>query len=121
MRRKPALNPFWTSSERQKFERLGIFTYSREEGTRAAQMMNQNPGRVKAAPPRAQAEQLAVGKISRSFVGREMRVLVERAAGEAELHKAASSSWEHGFIRSSTTTTETLKGRYWVALGSGRA
>src|SRR5205814_9730128 len=30
-----------------KFERLGVFTYSREEGTRAAKMENQIPDRVK--------------------------------------------------------------------------
>ena len=63
------------------------------------------------------AEQLAVARNLPFFRWAEMRVLVERAAGEAELQKAASSSWEHGFIRSSTTTTETLKGRYWVAAG----
>src|SRR5204862_1678324 len=32
---------------RTRFERLGVFTYSREEGTRAAKMENQLPDRVK--------------------------------------------------------------------------
>jgi len=81
--------------------------------------MNQIPGRVKEQRrERAMAEQLAVAReISGAYVGRELRVLVERVAGEAELQKIASSSWEHGFIRSSSATTETLKGRHWVARG----
>ena len=35
--------------ERTRFERLGIFTYSQEEGSRAAKMDGQLPQKVKAA------------------------------------------------------------------------
>lgn len=88
-----------------KFERLGVFTYSREEETRAANMQHQIPGRVKKERrDRAMAEQLKVARqISGSCVGRTMRVLVEKEASAKELSNASVFSWEHGLIRDIAT------------------
>jgi ribosomal protein S12 methylthiotransferase len=49
---------------------------------------------------RAMAEQHKVAvQVSESFVGRKIRVLVEREANAKELQKANVFSWEHGLIR----------------------
>ena len=72
-----------------KFERLGVFRYSQEEGTRAAKMDHQIPAKVKEARwHRLMALQRTVAaEVSRGFVGRTLRVLVEEpgvARGEAD-------------------------------------
>ncbi len=84
-----------------RFERLGVFTYSREEGTRAGNMLGQVPDRVKRERrKRAMAEQHRVARrVSESFVGRELKVLVEGPAGAEQLRAAKVSSWEHGLVR----------------------
>ena len=91
-----------------KFERLGVFTYSPQEGTRAAKMEGQIPARVKARRQKlAMAEQLKVAReIAASFVGREMTVLIEAEARPGDWPAAAVSSWEHGLIRSSAARAE---------------
>ncbi|HEY6229271.1 MAG TPA: 30S ribosomal protein S12 methylthiotransferase RimO [Verrucomicrobiae bacterium] len=105
-----------------KFERLGVFTYSHEEGTRAGSMSNQIPDAVKQERRnRAMAAQLEVARhVSESFVGREIRVLVEKAATEKELKGADVSSWEHGLIRGNDDHAA-LKGKYMVARGEADA
>ena len=84
-----------------KFERLGIFTYSKEDATRAAGMAGQIPEATKRKRrERAMAEQHRVAvQVSEAFVGRTIRVLVEREANIKELQKASVFSWEHGLIR----------------------
>lgn len=72
-----------------RFERLGVFRYSQEEGTRAAKMEQQVPAKTKEARwHRTMALQREVaGSVSASFVGRRLRVLVEEpgvARGEAD-------------------------------------
>jgi ribosomal protein S12 methylthiotransferase len=105
-----------------KFERLGVFTYSHEEGTRAGSMSNQIPDAVKQERrDRAMAAQLEVARaVSESFVGREVRVLVEKPATERELRGADVSSWEHGLIRGSDDHAA-LKGKYMIARGEADA
>jgi ribosomal protein S12 methylthiotransferase len=105
-----------------KFERLGVFTYSHEEGTRAGSMANQIPDEVKKERrDRAMAAQLEVARgVSESFVGREIRVLIEKPATERELKGADVSSWEHGLIRGEDDHTA-LKGKYMVARGEADA
>lgn len=72
-----------------RFERLGVFRYSQEEGTRAAKMEAQHTARTKDARwhrTMALQKEVAAG-ISRSFVGRTLRVLVDEpgvARGEAD-------------------------------------
>jgi ribosomal protein S12 methylthiotransferase len=84
-----------------RFERLGVFTYSREEGTRAGKMQGQLPDKVKRERrERAMAEQHRIARqISESFVGRELKVLVEGPADAEQLRAAKVSSWEHGLVR----------------------
>jgi ribosomal protein S12 methylthiotransferase len=107
-----------------KFERLGIFTYSKEEGTRAGKMENQISDSVKQKRRKlAMAEQLKVAReISQSFVGRDIKVLIENEANARELQNASVSSWEHGLIRSASSQNSKLKTRnYLVARGEADA
>jgi ribosomal protein S12 methylthiotransferase len=105
-----------------RFERLGIFTYSHEDGTRAGSMANQISESVKKKRrDRAMAEQLKVARsISESFVGREIRVLIEKQANAKDLQQANISSWEHGLIRNNAVP-ETMRGKYLVARGEADA
>jgi ribosomal protein S12 methylthiotransferase len=72
--------------EEQRFERLGVFTYSREEGTAAAEMPEQVPeelkrerhDRIMALQREISAEQ------QRAMIGRRVEVLVEGRAEETE-------------------------------------
>ena len=84
-----------------KFERLGVFAYSKEDGTRAGAMTGQIPDKVKQQRRKlAMAEQHKIARqVSESFVGREIKVLVEGRANEEQLRQASISSWEHGWIR----------------------
>jgi len=106
-----------------KFERLGAFTYSPEEQTRAAKMLDQIPKAVKEQRrQRAMAEQRLVSRrLSHSMVGRKMRVLVEKQAGASEFSGGAITLAEHGMVRSSDQPSETLSGRYLVARSEGDA
>jgi ribosomal protein S12 methylthiotransferase len=65
--------------EETKFERLGVFTYSQESGSRAAKMDGQIPASVKKVRYRkAMAAQQRIAKErAASLVGRKMRVLVD--------------------------------------------
>jgi ribosomal protein S12 methylthiotransferase len=106
-----------------RFERLGVFAYSQEEGTRAGQMEGQIPDKVKKQrQKRAMAEQLKVARsLSESQVGRELRVLVERAAGSKDLESSNIQSWEHGLIRKAEKPGALRPGRYFVARGEADA
>ena len=107
-----------------RFERLGVFTYSHEDGTRAAAMEKQLPDRVKQERRAlAMATQHRVAQqVSQSFVGRNLRVLVEKAANAKELKKANLSSWEHGQVREAETQQSKLGTRnFLVARGEADA
>jgi ribosomal protein S12 methylthiotransferase len=106
-----------------KFERLGVFAYSQEEGTRAGQMTGQIPDKIKRQRrDRAMAVQHKVAvEMAESFVGRTLRALVEREATAGELKTARISSWEHGLIRDRDQHPARLKGRYLVARGEADA
>jgi ribosomal protein S12 methylthiotransferase len=88
-----------------KFERLGVFAYSKEDGTLAGKMAGQISDPVKQRRCKlAMAEQHKIARqISESFVGREIKVLVEGHANEEQLRQANVSSWEHGFLREKQT------------------
>ena len=103
-----------------RFERLGVFTYSQQDGTRAAKMEGQISGAVKKRrQQRAMAEQLKIARqISAARVGSEATVLVEREAAGRDLETAQVRSWEHGLIRAATRSPSVSVGgreRYWVA------
>jgi ribosomal protein S12 methylthiotransferase len=106
-----------------KFERLGVFAYSQEEGTRAGQMAGQLSDKLKhERRQRAMAAQHEIAvQVSESFVGREIKVLIEGEASAKDLKSARISSWEHGLIRSADEHTGALKGRYLVARGEADA
>ncbi len=106
-----------------KFERLGIFTYSQEDGTRAGKMEGQITDKVKKQRQKlAMTEQLKVARhVSESFVGREIRVLIEREAHGQDLQNAKVSSWEHGLIRNASGPAETRRGHFMVARGAADA
>jgi ribosomal protein S12 methylthiotransferase len=106
-----------------RFERLGVFTYSREEGTRAGSMAGQISNRVKNRRRElamAAQHEVAVA-VAQSFVGRTMKVLLEKEASAAELRKARISSWEHGLIRGQDSGALRLRGKYLVARGEADA
>jgi ribosomal protein S12 methylthiotransferase len=65
--------------ERTRFERLGIFSYSQEEGSRTAKMEEQVPQKVKQARYKKamKAQQRIARELSAAQVGRTMRVLVD--------------------------------------------
>jgi len=66
--------------ERFRFERLGIFKYSREDGSRAAKMANQVPADVKNARYRAamSIQQKIAHEMARGKVGQELKMLVDQ-------------------------------------------
>jgi ribosomal protein S12 methylthiotransferase len=106
-----------------KFERLGVFSYSQEEGTRAGQMAGQLSDKEKQKRRQlamAAQHEIAV-QVSESFVGHELKVLVEGEASAKELKSARINSWEHGLIRGTDDHTAQLKGRYLVARGEADA
>ena len=107
-----------------KFERLGVFTYSREDGTRAGAMAGQIPDKVKKRRRElAMAAQHKIARqVSESFVGREIKVLVEGKAEAKQLQAANVSSWEHGLLREGDSRPPTLDSRHFlVARGEADA
>ncbi len=65
---------------RARFERLGVFKYSQEEGSRAAKMPEQIPTRIKNARHRRAMvlQQQIAREIAQACVGREMKLLVDQ-------------------------------------------
>jgi ribosomal protein S12 methylthiotransferase len=106
-----------------KFERLGIFAYSKEDGTRAGAMSGQISDKVKQKRRELamHAQHKIAREISASFVGREIKVLVEGKADAKQLQAANVSSWEHGLIREPDKHTNQIKGHYFVARGEADA
>ncbi len=106
-----------------KFERLGVFTYSKEDGTRAGAMAGQLSDKVKQKRRElAMSAQHEVAiAVSESFVGREIKVLIEGEANAKQLQSAKVSSWEHGLIRETDKHTAQMKGNYFVGRGEADA
>jgi ribosomal protein S12 methylthiotransferase len=110
--------------EETKFERLGIFAYSKEDGTRAGAMAGQLTDKVKQKRRElAMAAQHQIAKqVSESFVGRTLKVLVEGKASAKQLAAANVSSWEHGLMREADTSGAKLPaGEFLVARGEADA
>jgi len=66
--------------ERVRFERLGIFTYSQEEGSRAAKMSGQLSAATKGARYRRamQLQKKIASELAKSMVGKQIKALVEQ-------------------------------------------
>ena len=62
-----------------RFERVGVFVYSKEEGTLAANMKAQVPEKIKKnrLDTLMQVQQIISSEIQQSFVGRTLKVLIE--------------------------------------------
>jgi ribosomal protein S12 methylthiotransferase len=107
-----------------KFERLGVFSYSQEEGTRAGQMAGQLSDSVKQKRRQlAMAAQHEIAaEVSESFMRRELKVLVEGKANDKQLKSANVSLWEHGLLREVETPNSKLQTRnYFTARGEADA
>ena len=107
-----------------KFERLGIFSYSQEDGTIAGKMTSQLTDKVKQRRrEQAMAAQHEVARaVSESFMGRTLKVLVEGSAKEQQLQQAKVSSWEHGLLRDADNQQSAIGNRqYLVARGEADA
>lgn len=65
--------------EARRFERLGVFNYSQEQGSRAAKMDAQLPAKIKNARFRKamKLQQKIASEIARAQVGQELTVLME--------------------------------------------
>ncbi len=63
-----------------RFERLGIFKYSQEEGSRAAKMPDQIPAKIKNARYRTamSVQQRIAHEIAEEKIGRELKLLVDQ-------------------------------------------
>jgi ribosomal protein S12 methylthiotransferase len=72
--------------EEQRFERLGVFEYSREEGTPAAEMDGQLPEAVKRErfARVMEVQQEIAHEHQQAMIGRRIEVLVEGASEESE-------------------------------------
>jgi ribosomal protein S12 methylthiotransferase len=66
--------------QRTRFERLGIFKYSQEDGSRAAKMPNQIPAKIKNARYQTAMliQQRIAYELAREKVGRELKILVDQ-------------------------------------------
>lgn len=76
--------------ERVRFERLGVFKYSQEEGSRAAKMPGQIPAAVKNRRHRRamQMQQRIAAELAEAQKGRRLRVLVEQPQVARSEHDA---------------------------------
>jgi len=107
-----------------KFERLGVFTYSQEDGTLAGRMAGQIPDQVRRKRRELvmAAQHEIAREVSESFVGRELKVLIEGEANAKQLQGANVSSWEHGLLREQESRRSPLANRHFlVARGEADA
>jgi len=106
-----------------RFERLGVFPYSREDGTRAGGMRGQVPEAERQA--RCEAAMAVQREISRehaaALVGKKISVLAEEAVEDAETQNADIRSWEHGHSRNGTEDAATFEGPCTLARGEADA
>ncbi|MDA7915951.1 30S ribosomal protein S12 methylthiotransferase RimO [Verrucomicrobia bacterium] len=102
-----------------RFERMGVFTYSHEDGTKAAKMEQQLTVEEKnQRRDRAMAVQLEISnELAAAQVGKIVRVLVEKEASENELIEAAVQSWEHGHMRKELDLTDVPIDGYMLCRG----
>ena len=85
-----------------RFERLGVFTYSQRGRHAGGQDGGADSGQGEAssgARRRWRRNYRWRASVAESFVGRELKVLVEGEASAKELRQANISSWEHGLVR----------------------
>jgi ribosomal protein S12 methylthiotransferase len=107
----------------QRFQKVGAFIYSAQEGTRAGVMT----GTVPEALKRKRLERLMrlqrdiSLKAHQEEVGSLQRVLIERRLTETEAAGIEVVTGESGQTRGSTGRLLSLNSSYWVARGAGDA
>ena len=110
-----------------RFERLGIFAYSQEDGTVAGKMAGQVPPakRQKRRELAMAAQHKVAREVAESFVGKTLKVLVEGETSRDAAALSGSGSWEHGHIRHGDSKgpsgSKSGKVRYQVARGEADA
>ena len=107
-----------------KFERLGVFSYSREDGTRAGGMRGQIPAEVKEVRcADAMAVQKKIARAhGKALIGQRLNVLTEKLATDQDLKGGDVRSWEHGLIRENNRKSTKLKAdQYTMARGEADA
>lgn len=102
-----------------RFERLGVFAYSKEDGTVAGRMAGQLPDKVKQKRrDLAMAEQRRISAaICAAQVGRTLKVLVEGEAGPERLQQAGVADAVAGLRKSGRASGK----RWQVARGESDA
>ena len=83
-------------NKRMRFERVGVFVYSKEEGTAAVAMADQVPEKVKKERlDILMSDQQEISKeIQQSFVGRRLRVLIEEKEAKSRNTYIGRSSYD---------------------------
>ena len=107
-----------------KFERLGVFAYSKEDGTRAGGMRGQISVETKDARcAEAMATQRKIARAQgKALIGEKLNVLTEKLATDQDLQGADVRSWEHGLIRETNRRSAKLvDGQYTIARGEADA
>ena len=76
-----------------RFDRLGVFCYSREEGTAAARMKGQIPKRIKEKRRRELmlAQQQIAFEKSREMIGRRLNVMIEGKVADENVYVARTA------------------------------
>ena len=103
--------------KRLRFERLGVFTFSAEEGTRAARMGGQVPEKIKKQRRDCamQLQREIARQIGAAMVGKSLRVLLETPVRNSAQLAAEVRSWEHGLVRDVDQHHLPGRGQWWVA------
>ena len=107
-----------------KFERLGVFSYSKEEGTRAGGMRGQVSAKVKEDRcARAMGEQKKIARsMGKASKNKKLKVIAEKMATDKLLKGADVRSWEYGLARDGNRKGPKLAaGQYTVARGEADA
>ncbi len=108
-----------------KFERLGVFTYSKEDGTRAGTMSRTNLRQGETKTPRTRdgrAAQDRRGTFRKLLSAAKSKCSSKAKRTAKQLQSANVSSWEHGLIREKEISNLKLKtGNYLVARGEADA
>ncbi len=98
---------------RMRFERLGAFTYSPEEGTRAVKMRGQVPEDVKDRRLRRllSAQRTVSRRLNSRLVGKEMEVLVDESRRDGRRHIAIGRTEQHAPEVDGEVTVERCRAR----------
>ena len=91
-----------------RFERLGAFVYSREEGTPAAAFEGQVPDEVKQErlDRLMMQQQEIVWETHRAWIGKRVQVLVDRPGEEAPIRWVGRTAWDAPEVDGSVLITE---------------